>query len=114
MWPCHQRKRDRSLFFIDLRKPLVIHGLDSCFALRLDTILRGACLLTSLFNCCRTKKSVYQQSHRDQTGPLSLRNITNKVFFRESRIVTDFSPMIARFQRWRVDDAELRIVVTYV
>ena len=34
---------------------------------------------------------------RDLTDPVSLRNITNKGFFQESGIVTDFSPQIAQF-----------------
>ena len=35
---------------IDLRRPLVIHGLENCLALRFDKILKGACSLMSLLS----------------------------------------------------------------
>ena len=41
----------------------------------------------------KRRKPFVNRAIRDQTGPISSRNITNKVFFRESRIVTDFSPL---------------------
>ena len=37
------------LTLIDFRKPSVIHGLENCFALRLEIVFIGACLFTSLF-----------------------------------------------------------------
>ena len=42
----------QSLFLtlIDFRKPLVIHGLENCFALRLEIVFIGPCLFTSLLN----------------------------------------------------------------
>ena len=45
----------------------------------------------------KRRKKFINRTIRGQTGPVSLRDITDKVFFRESRIVTDFCPMIARF-----------------
>ena len=45
----------------------------------------------------KRRKVFINRAIRGQTGPVSLRDITDKVFFRESRIVTDFCPIIARF-----------------
>ena len=38
------------LTLMDFRKPLVIHGLENCFTLRLEIVFIGACLFTSLLN----------------------------------------------------------------
>ena len=38
------------LTLMDIRKPLVIHGFENCFALRLEIVFIGACLFTSLLN----------------------------------------------------------------
>ena len=35
---------------IEVRKPLVIQGFAICLDLRLDTVLKGACLSTSLLS----------------------------------------------------------------
>ena len=38
------------IFHFEVRIPLVIHGLDNCFSLRLDKGFKGACLLTNLLS----------------------------------------------------------------
>ena len=35
---------------MDLRRPLDIHSLESCLVMHLETVFRGACLLTILIN----------------------------------------------------------------
>lgn len=49
---------DLFLTLIDFRKLLVIHGLENCFALRLEIVFMGACLFTSMLNLLWKEENV--------------------------------------------------------
>ena len=43
---------------MEVRKPGVIYGLESCFALRFEIVFIGACLLTNLLNLLKRREQI--------------------------------------------------------